>query len=97
METGHLKPLALVEAMSVYALRSRVQVKLTGTSDTPERGEPREQGSSIATGTALREGDEVVHVQVATPREVLTQAEAGHGYWLAVISERSELITGELL
>ena len=40
VDARRVKPLAIVEAMSFDALLPRIQVKLTGTSSTPELGEP---------------------------------------------------------
>jgi hypothetical protein len=97
VDAGPFEPLALVEAMSVCALPTRVEVKLTDTSGTPEPGEPPEKGGSVPAGTSLGKGDEIIDVQVAPPRQTFALAKTGYGYWIATIAQRHELVARELL
>ena len=97
MDAGRFEPLALVEAMSVHALPTGVEVKLTGTSSTPELSEPPEKSSSVPARSRLGKRDEIIDVEVAPPCEALAQAKPGDGYWLAGIAQRCELVARELL
>jgi hypothetical protein len=44
---GRFKPFALIEAMSVRALLTRIQMELTSTSCTAQFGKPRKKGGSV--------------------------------------------------
>jgi hypothetical protein len=97
VDAGPLEPLALVEAMSVCALLTRVEVKLTDTSSTPKLGKPREKGGSVPAGTSLGKRDEIINVQVAPPRQAFAKAKTGYCYWIATIPQRRKLVARELL
>lgn len=97
MDAGPFEALALVEAVSVRALLAGVEVKLSGALGTAELGKPSEQGGSVAAAASLGERDEIVDVQVATPREALAEAKAGHGYRIATVAQGSESVARALL
>jgi hypothetical protein len=97
VDAGPFEPLALVEAMSVCALPTGVEVKLTDTSGTPKLGKPREKGGSVPAGTSLRKRDEIIDVQVVSPREAFAKAKTGDGYWIATIPQRRKLVARALL
>jgi hypothetical protein len=97
VDAGPFKPLALVEAMSVCALLTRVEMKLTDALGTPKLSKPREKGGSVPAGTSLRKRDEIINVQVAAPREAFAKVETGYGYWIATIAQRRKLVARELL
>ena len=97
MDAGPFQPLALVEAMSVCALLPGVEVKLTDALGPPKLCKPREKGGSVPVGTRVGKRDEIINVQVASPREAFAKAKPGHGYWIAPIAQRHELVARELL
>jgi hypothetical protein len=97
VDAGPFKPLALVEAMSIRAMFTRVEVKLTDVVGTPELSKPPEKGGSVPTRTSLRKGDQIIDVQVAPPREAFAQTETGYGYRVAILAQRRKLVAGELL
>lgn len=88
MDTGRFKPLALVKAMSVYALPTRVHAKLSDALGPPILSKPREKGGSVPAGTNLGKRDEVINVEVATPGEAFAKAKTGYRYRIASITQR---------
>ena len=97
MDARPFKPLALVEAMSVCPLLTRVEVKLTDALGTRKLSKPREKGGSVPAGTSLRKRDEIINVQVASPREAFAKAKTGYGYRIATIAQRRKSVARELL
>jgi hypothetical protein len=97
VDAGPFKPLALVEAMGVCALLTRVEVKLTDALGTPKLSKPPEKGGSVPARTSLGKRDEIIDVQVAPPREAFAKAKTGYGYWITTIAQRRKLVARELL
>ena len=97
MDAGPFEPLALVETMSVCPLLARVEVKLTDALGAPKLGKPREKGCSVPVRTRLRKRDEIIHVQMASPREAFAKAKTRHRDWIATIAQRRKSVARELL
>jgi hypothetical protein len=97
VDAGPFEPLALVEAVSVCALPTRVEVKLADASGTTKLGKPREKRGSVPARTSLGKPDEIIDVQVAAPRETFAEAKPGYGYWIATVAQRRKLVARALL
>src|SRR5262249_4856493 len=72
------QPVAVVEAMRRKALRAcpRVEMKLPAAKPSGLGLEPGEQSRGVAPIACLRERGEVVHVEMASPRQAVAEAES---------------------
>src|SRR4051812_7171646 len=73
------EPAVEVEPVRVHALRpdGRIEVELTASGPIRLVDQPVEQAAGVTTAARVGPGREVVHVEVVTPRQVVTEAEPG--------------------
>ncbi|MEA2509061.1 MAG: hypothetical protein QOG21_1143 [Actinomycetota bacterium] len=67
-----------VEAMSVLAVGSRVEVELVTTKAVCFIEQPAHQRISVAPSPERGLRDEVVHVEIGAPREIVSGPKAGY-------------------